>query len=112
MFGFGRKKKESSETADTFVEATGGGWGDSPEVVAADGGSQADFVGHVLKQARDYALKENIAVGESFTYKITDIPRGIVGPHDIVFGIMVRASEVGLRAGVVFDEEAQFTRIK
>ena len=37
MFGFRRRKDTpSAGTADTFVEATGGGWSDSPEVVAIE----------------------------------------------------------------------------
>ena len=112
MFGFRRRKdRPSAGTADTFVEATGGGWSDSPEVVAGDGGSQADFVGQTLERARAYALENNIPVGQEFEYTIADIPLGISSPHEILFGLMVRAGEQGLRANSVLNETVFFTRL-
>lgn len=49
MFGFCRKRKRPQGTARTFVEDTGGGWGDSPDAVAADGGEHTDYVGEMLR---------------------------------------------------------------
>lgn len=49
LFGFCRKRKRPQGTARTFVEDTGGGWGDSPDAVAADGGEHADYVGEMLR---------------------------------------------------------------
>ena len=37
-----RKKAAEAGTASTFVEATGGGWGDLPDSVPSDGGEQFD----------------------------------------------------------------------
>lgn len=113
MFGFGRKKKKAEEgVAQTFVEATGGGWRDIPEVVAVDGGEHADYVGEVLQKAYEYARETNVKIGEGFDYTLTDIPCGIVSPHEIAFGLMMRASDYGLSAGFVHDETANFTRLK
>lgn len=113
MFGFRRRKdKPSAGAADTFVEATGGGWSDSPEVVAGDGGSQADFVGQTLERARAYALENNIPVGQEFGFTITDIPAGISSPHEIIFGLMMRASEYGLIPGTIVNETAFFTLVE
>lgn len=112
MFGFRRRKRSSSGTADTFVEATGGGWSDLPETVAADGGSQADFVSRTLERARAYALENEIPVGQEFEFTITDIPAGITSPHEISFGLMMRASEQGLSSVAIFDEKAIFTRLE
>lgn len=104
------KKKPAAETADTFVEATGGWWTDSPDTIPGDGGSQADFVGRTLQRARDFALENNIPVGEEFEFIITDIPVGISSPHEIIFGLMMRAHEYGLIPGAVANETAYFTR--
>lgn len=112
MWGFRRKKDKSSGTAGTFVEATGGGWFDAPETIAGDGGAQADFVAQTLERARAYALENNIPVGQEFEFVITDIPTGITSPHEIVFGLMMRASEYGLTPGVIDNETARFTRVK
>lgn len=112
MFGFGRRKKKSEGTASTFVEATGGGWTDAPEVMAADGGANADYVGDVLRLARIHAVSHSIPVGEEFEFTIANIPMGITSPHEIVFGLMMRAEEFGLSAGVMFDEKVTFTRIE
>lgn len=113
MFGFRRKKeKPKSGTADTFVEATGGGWSDLPETVSSDGGSQADFVGQTLERARAYALENNIPVGEEFEFIITDIPVGVTSPHEIIFGLMMRAGEYGLISRVIANETAFFTRVE
>lgn len=69
MFGlFGRKKKREA-TTDTFLEATGGGWGgDPPRVIAGNGGSQADYVGHTLHLAREQALADGVKIGQSFDF--------------------------------------------
>lgn len=104
------RRKRISDTAQTFVEATGGGWYDSPDVIAADGGNQSDYVDTVLRGARDYAQNHGIEVGQSFDFTMTDIPMGITSPHEISFGIIVRASEYGLSANFVFDESVHFTR--
>lgn len=117
MFQFLRRRKRKNTpstectTTNTFVEATGGGWGESPDVVAADGGQQADFVGRVLEEARAFALDNDIPVGGEFEFKISNIPMGIDSPHEIVFGLMMRASEVGLGAGMMRDEYIYFTRV-
>lgn len=111
MFGFGRRKKRPEGTAQTFVEATGGGWGDVPDELPADGGVHADYVGEVLQRARDYADEHDIKVREEFMLRITDIPRGIRNPQEIVFGIMSRAHDYGLIAGAMFDEKVYFTRL-
>lgn len=116
MFGFGRKKASregasQGATARTFVEATGGGWGETPDVMPADGGSHADYVGDILRRAREHAEDNGVGVGEEFTYTITDIPRGISSPHEIIFGLMMRAPEYGLSADFMHDETAHFTRI-
>jgi len=110
MFGFFRRKKK--ETVETFVEATGGGWFDSPEVVAIDGGSQASFVDQTLERARAHALENKIPIGKEFEFTITDIPAGISGPHEIVFGLMVQAQRYGLTPGAVINEKAFFTRFE
>lgn len=123
MFWFGRKKEKSSQidpedrqqqvnpsTADTFVEATGGGWGDPADVIAADGGEQSDYVGLMLVLAREQAIKNDVAVGEDFTFQLVAIPRGIVSPHEIMFGLMMRAGEQGLSCGMMHDEKVIFTR--
>ena len=113
MFSFLRKRKETPVgTAATFVEATGGGWSDVPDAIASDGGAQADFVGLTLDRARTYALEHDIPVGKEFEFRITDIPLGISSPHEIVFGLMMRAQDYGLRSGIVTNETALFTRLK
>lgn len=104
------KKVGKGKTANTFVEATGGGWGEAPEVVHADGGDQADFVGEVLAKARLQVDRDGVAVGQQFDFVITDIPVGIDSPHSIVFGLMVRACEEGLLFVSVFDETVTFIR--
>ncbi|HEU0266342.1 MAG TPA: hypothetical protein VFQ70_01835 [Candidatus Saccharimonadaceae bacterium] len=111
MFGFGRRKKDRS-TASTFVEATGGGWSDLPDEVAADGGEHADYVGEMLRRASEYACETGVGIGEEFKFTITDIPRDLVSPHEIVFGLMMRAHEYGLAPGVMHDETAYFTRLE
>lgn len=111
MFGFGRRKKRT-QGAETFVEATGGGWGDADEVVAIDGGEHADYVDEVLRDASEYARRHGVAVGEEFAYTLTRIPRGIASPHEIVFGIIMRASDYGLSPGVACDETLLFVRTR
>ncbi|MEO7904629.1 MAG: hypothetical protein ABIR91_02440, partial [Candidatus Saccharimonadales bacterium] len=93
----------TNPTADTFVEATGGGWGDAHDIIAADGGSQADYVGQQLEKAAKRA--ESMTASERFTYTLTDIPQGISGPHEITFGLMMRAPEYGLRCLSAINEK-------
>ena len=111
MFGFLKKRKKPRETASTFVEATGGGWGDSPDVIGMPSGTEGDCVAEVLRRAKDYAITDNVAVGQKFEFRITDIPMGIESPHTIIFGLMMQAADYGLRVGVVYDETVQFTRV-
>lgn len=92
------------ETADTFVEATDGGWSDPAEIISADGGSQRNYVEDQLESARHQALSEGLGVGDTLKYKLTSIPKGISSPHEIVFGIMMQASRYGFRPGVMHDE--------
>ncbi|HET8883852.1 MAG TPA: hypothetical protein VFM68_00070 [Candidatus Saccharimonadales bacterium] len=109
---FGRNKNQEQPTtgsSDTFREATGGGWGDPPETIASDGGDQKDFVETLLEQAQQQA-RESVEIGESFDFAITNIPNGIAGPHEIVFGLMMQSSRYGLSCGVVTNESANFTR--
>ena len=111
MFGFGRKKKPRG-TASTFVEATGGGWHDAPQVVRVPrSGTEGDYVGEMLRQAHEYAVAYNIPIGEEFEFTITDIPMGIESPHSIIFGLMVRASDYGLSPSVAMNESIRFTRV-
>jgi hypothetical protein len=111
VFGFGRKKKPEG-TARTFVEATGGGWGETPDVVAGNGGENADFVGEVLKRASEYAKEKGVTIGEEFTFTISDIPVGISSPHEIIMGLMMRAHEHGLSVDSAINESVYFTRLK
>lgn len=101
---------ESSGTAATFVEATGGGWFDVPDRIAANGGSQAQYVAKTLRSAYDYAHENGIEVGVDFEFTITDIPVGIKSPHEIVFGIMMESFKYGLEAKTVNDETFYFAR--
>lgn len=107
MFGF--FKRLFGKDDDTFVSATGGGWGEMPNIIPADGGSQKDYVESQLELARQQAAK--LAVGESFTYRLTNIPKGISGPHEIMFGMMMRSHEYGLESGSMLNEKIKFTRI-
>lgn len=111
MFGFGRRNKaqQPGATTDTFVEATGGGWSDIPSRVAGDGGAQADYVGKMLQRAK--LKSQSVAVGEEFDFTITDIPRDIASPHEIMFGMMMRASSYGLDLIVMHDETGTFVRL-
>ncbi len=111
MFGWGKKKQVTPLTggADTFVDATGGGWGEPPLVVAADGGSQADYVQQQLELAAIQA--QDVAVGETFSFTLTNIPLGITSPHEIAFGLMMRAGEYGLLPGVMSNETIEFERL-
>lgn len=112
MFGFGRKKEEPEPkgTAKTFVEATGGGWGNPPDILPVDGGAHADYVGEVLYQASEYARDEGIQIGEEFDYIITDIPQGIASPREIMLGLMMRAQDYGLSASAMHNEKIRFIR--
>lgn len=95
--------------ARTFVEATDGGWGDPPESVAVNGGSQADYVVEQLRAAQAHAQK-NVAIGETFNFTITNIP-AVMSPHEIMFGMMMQADSYGLRCGPAMNERFTFTRI-
>lgn len=97
-----------SSTSDTFLQATGGGWGDPPETIATDGGSQADYVGDQLAKAQAYA-QQHVKIGESFQFKLTAIPR-VMSPHEISFGMMMRACNYGLESGISMNETFTFTR--
>lgn len=96
--------------ASTFIEATGGGWGDPPELMADDGGPHADYVNEQLALARAYA-QEHVAIGQPFEFTISNIPRGIATPHDIVFGIMFRAGHYGFWPGAMTNETITLTRL-
>lgn len=114
MFGFGRKKEEpeSTGTADTFVEAIGGGWGDPPRIIPADGGEYADYVGGVLEGASEYAHDQEVGIGEEFDYLITNIPRGISNPLEIMAGLLKRAPDYGLSVDFMRNETIRFIRDK
>ena len=112
MFGFGRKKRAAKGTAATFVEATGGGWTDVPDTVTLDGGKHAGYVEEILYQACQYARENGVAVGDKFSYTITDIPRGITNPHEITIPLMMQADRYGLSANYVHDETIEFTRLR
>jgi hypothetical protein len=107
-----RRKAAKTGTSDTFLEATGGGWSESPEVIATEGGTQADFVDLMLSQARAHALAEDIPVGQEFEFVITNIPNGISSPHEIAFGLMIQAGRFGLEPGTIMNEKVRFTRIE
>lgn len=111
MFGFWRRRKPPRTTADTFIEATEGGWGEVPKRIAIDGGSQADFVRQTLQAARQYAIDNQIQIGETFKYIIKDIPVGISSPHEISFGLMMQAFDFGLSADYMRDEQVKFVRL-
>lgn len=122
MFGFRRKKKDSAPTtettkeeatevtADTFMEATNGGWSSIPDTLATNGGSSADYVRRSLENARLYAVENNIAVGEDFEFTLKEIPKGIQSPHEILFGLMMQASQYGLSCTIIHDEKMSLTR--
>lgn len=120
MFGFDRKKAPRTDAnkatsdgvADTFVGATGGGWGKPPMSAAADGGEHSDYVGTMLERAKAYADENGISIGEEFRFTITDIPTGIASPHEIVFGMMMRASDFGFIPGMMMNETISLTRIE
>lgn len=102
-------RPDNSEVSDTFVEATGGGWRDLPETVPADGGNQADYVESQLKKATIEAYERGLVTGDSFRYRLTDIPKDISSPHEIAFGMMLQASKYGMIAGAMRDEEIHLT---
>ena len=104
-------KREPRATASTFLEATGGGWSDAPDVIAINGGEDADYVGEMLSHARDFALANEIGIGERFEFTLTDIPVGITSPHEIIFGLMMRAHEVELSCEGTSDETICFIRM-
>lgn len=109
MFGFGRKKRQDKDTAETFVEATGGGWSDVPETVPDYGGSSVDYVMNVLVAAREEA--QAVPVGDYFDFTLTDIPRGITSPHEIVFGLMAQSVNYGLQIDYTHNETVRFRRV-
>ena len=102
--------ENDSGSAQTFAEATGGGWGEPPNVVATDGGSQAAYVKQQLELAAEQA--QSMAVGEEFTFLLTDIPRSISSPHEIVAGLIVQSYDYGLEFSSVVDEEVRFRRYR
>ena len=102
-FTRGRKKP-----TNPFVESTGGGWTDPPDVIEIDGGAQAAYIGDMLAKAKQQAVK-SVEVGESFTFTMTDIPVG-VGPHEIMLPLMFRASDYGLDCQSVINEKVDFVR--
>ena len=107
---FDRRKAPSDDAGvSTFVEATGGGWRGTPDRVSVDGGSQAEYVRSQLELAREQAMA--VEVGEKITYTLTDIPRGIASPVEILFGLMMLAREYDLRPGVARNETIEFTRL-
>ncbi len=99
----------TDEVEDTFVSATGGGWNEAPEVIQADGGEYRDYVAEQLERARQQADKEGLKPGDVLRYRLVDIPRGIVSPHEISFGMMIRASEYGFTPGVMNNELINLT---
>lgn len=99
-------------TVDSFVEATGGGWGDPPFTIASDGGSQSDYVERKLEEFRNYAFTQSLRVGESFERTLDDIPVGIHSPHEISFGILMQAGRFGLHVDQMVDETIAFTVTK
>jgi hypothetical protein len=66
----------------------------------------------MLERARQHALEHEIPVGEEFEFTLTNIPNGISSPHEIIFGLMTRASDYDLRPGRMNDETIRFTRLK
>lgn len=109
MFEFLRRWRRKEGFARTFVEATGGGWGEPANVIKLPASSEAECVAEVLRLAKERA--QSVAVGESFEFKITDIPMGIRDPHTIIFGLMMQAHEYGLSMGFAVNETVQFTRM-
>ena len=105
------EESHTPDTHNTFVAATGGGWGDPPERVAGDGGEQADYVSSQLAKAQAYA-QVHVEVGDTFEFRLTKIPGNITSPHEIAFGIMMRAGEYGLQPGVNVNETFTFTRLR
>lgn len=101
----------SSEVAraETFVEATGGGWDDVPNRVAPDGGDFASYVAQQLRAAQMYA-QANVAVGEWFDFTITNIP-AVISPHEIVSGMIMQADTYGLGCGSAMNERFSFKRL-
>lgn len=114
MFNFLKRKRakngEGKKTADTFVEATGGGWSDAPDAIPTDGGEHFNFISEVLRQARLQAYENDVPAGEQFKFVVTDIPTGIESPHIIMFGLMMRAPEEGLSFQHMVDETVTFVR--
>ena len=109
MLGFGKKRRKAA--ASTFVEATGGGWGDAPLMIPADGGDSRDYVHAMLQEAHLYAVEHGVAIGASFEFTLTNIPMGIVSPHEIMFGLMMQAGGYGLMCEYMADETASFVRL-
>lgn len=116
MWWFGRKRYKARRaigegTAKTFVEATGGGWGNPPDVVPVEGGPETDFALQTLRLAHEYAVKNDIPIGGEFDYVITNIPQGISSPHTIMFSVMLYADQFGLHPESFVDEKVHFVHI-
>jgi hypothetical protein len=111
MFGFFKKKKPKPDVADRFFKEADGGWPDLPDEVAADGGSQADFVKATLEHVLEYAKDNDIAIGETFEFTIRDIPVGISNSLEIILGLTMQADKYGLLLSRIVDETATFTLV-
>lgn len=106
LFGLRRRSKVN----DTFVQATGGGW-DGPHC-SMEIGCDADIISFVrrsLEQAREYADRTGLDVGEEFSFTLTDIPSGLSGPHNAVATLAMRASLYGLKFMGRRDEVVRFS---
>jgi len=116
MFNFRRKKQGNSQTvkatSSTFEKATGGGWADAPEKILVTGGTHDEFVEATLKSAYAYAIEKDVSVGEVFDFTIIHIPSGIGSPHEIIFGLLMRAGNYGLSSIGVMNETASFKRLR
>ena len=82
---------------------------DAASAMAADSDSQESYVASQLELAQQQAA--SLPIGESFTYRLTDIPTKISSPHEIIFGMMMLARQYGLQAGSMINEEIDFTRV-
>lgn len=102
-----QSQQNTSHAADTFVEATGGGWDEMPDKVS----NQDDYVRGLLEQARDQALRSGVKVGEEFDFTITNIP-GITHPNEVIFPIVLLQSDYGLMMVYSADETVRFKRTK
>lgn len=104
-----RSNRRLGDMAANFVDATDGGWYDTPKVVSADGGNYTAYVAQQLEFARSEAM--SLPVGAQIEYTLRGVPRGIHTPHDIVFGMMMKSEDYGLRFEHSFNETFAFTKI-